>query len=151
MPNVVTRWRDAFFRKCGANNFGGMTLGCWLRLLRDNQFAVDPAYWPRAAGISLCAVPNTFAAIIEEWRFGSEIRRADVSPPLFVLGTWRSGTTHLHNLLAIDDRFAYPTQFQVLCPRTFLSSERLGTRMLSLFMPQRRPQDAVKMGANEPQ
>jgi hypothetical protein len=151
MSNVLTRWRDGFFRKFGANNFGGMTLGSWLRLLRDNRFAIDPAYWPRALAITLTAVPNSFGAFAEERRFGKAIRQVEIPTPLFVLGTWRSGTTHLHNLLALDDRFAYPTQFQVLCPRTFLSSERLGTRLLGLFMPKNRPQDAVKMGANEPQ
>jgi hypothetical protein len=151
MPDVVTRWRDAFFRKFGANNFGGVTLGTWFRLLRDNRFSIDPIYWPRAASITLCAIPNSLAAVAENWRFGRAIRNTEVPPPLFVLGTWRSGTTHLHNLLAMDDRLAYPNQFQVLCPHTFLSFERLGTQLLSLFMPKRRPQDAVKMGAREPQ
>jgi hypothetical protein len=120
-------------------------------LLRDNGFSVDPVFWPRAAGITLISVPNSIVALVEDWRYAKAIRRTNVSAPLFVLGTWRSGTTHLHNLLALDNRFAYPTQFQVLCPRTFLASERLGTRVLSLLMPKQRPQDAVRMGANEPQ
>ncbi len=151
MPNVVTRWRDAWFRTFGANNFGGITLGNWLQLLSDNRFSIDPIFWPRAAMITLGSLPNTLAALAEEWRYGWAIQRAEIKPPLFVLGARRSGTTHLHNLLAVDDRFAYPNQFQVLCPRTFFSSERFGARLLGLFMPKHRPQDAVKMGANEPQ
>jgi hypothetical protein len=30
---------------------------------------------------------------------------------VFILGHYRSGTTHLHNLLALDPRFAAPTFF----------------------------------------
>ena len=36
-------------------------------------------------------------------------RRPAVPTPLFILGHWRSGTTHLVNLLAATGRFAVPT------------------------------------------
>jgi len=33
-------------------------------------------------------------------------------PPVFVIGHWRSGTTHLHYLLTQDEQFSYLEAFQ---------------------------------------
>lgn len=145
------RWRDAFFRNFGPNNIGGITLGRWLRILRDNHFAIDPSFWPRAIATTLIAIPNTVSAVAEQLWYGREIASASIEPPLFILGAWRSGTTHLHNLLAKDVRFAFPNQFQVSCPHTFLLSERSAARFFDWCLPKQRPQDAVKMGVHEPQ
>ncbi len=150
MPNVLMRCRDAFFRNFGTNTLSGVTLGQWLRLLRDNRFSIDPRFWPRAALITLGAVPNSLVALAEQWRFGRAIDRTKIEPPLFILGTWRSGTTHLHNLLAVDRRFAYPNLYQVTYPSTLLLTERGTAWLIDLCAPKRRPQDAVKIGANEP-
>jgi hypothetical protein len=57
----------------------------------------------------------------------------------------------LHNLLARDDRFAFPNFYQVLFPATFLTTERFNARTLAWFTPPRRYQDNVKLGVEEPQ
>ncbi len=145
------RRRDAFFRNFGPNNLGGITLGRWLRVLRDNRFAIDPPFWPRAIATTLIAIPNTASAVAEHLWYGRKIARATIEPPLFILGAWRSGTTHLHNLLAKDERFAFPNQFQVSCPHTFLLAERSSAGIFDWCLPKQRPQDAVTMGAQEPQ
>jgi hypothetical protein len=54
-------------------------------------------------------------------------------------------------LLAVDRRFAFPNLFQVTYPLTFLLTERIAASMFFRAAPTRRPQDAVKMGVNEPQ
>ena len=36
-------WREALLLRFGGGGFAGITLGPWLRVLRDNRFAVD---WP---------------------------------------------------------------------------------------------------------
>jgi hypothetical protein len=145
------RWRDVIIRGIGPGAFSGATLGSWLRVLRDNHFSIDWPFWPRAALTTLQAVPNTLGAFLEHCWFGRAIDRTQIEPPLFVLGAWRSGTTHLHNLLAVDDRFAFPNLYHVTCPRTFLMFERMTSRFISRFIPKHRPQDAVKFGINEPQ
>jgi hypothetical protein len=144
-------WRDAFLKSIGTGSFSGATFGDWLRVLRQNRFRVAPRYWPRAAAITLSSLLNSVQARWEEWRYGGKICKAKVHPPLFILGIWRSGTTHLHNLLARDARFACPNTYQVFFPRTFLSTERAGARVLGFFMPRRRPQDNVAMRIDEPQ
>jgi omega-hydroxy-beta-dihydromenaquinone-9 sulfotransferase len=151
LPNVFLRWRDAFFRSAGTNMLSGATLGQWLRLLRDNRYSVDARYWPRAVLTTLTAIPNSLTAAIEAWRFGRAIDQTKVPPPVFILGSWRSGTTHLHNLLARDERFAFPNQYQVTYPNTFLLTERSTAWFIDLCMPKRRPQDAVAMNVREPQ
>jgi hypothetical protein len=145
------RLRDKFLRSAGSNTLGGVTLNNWWKILRDNHFSIDVPFWPRATVITLGALPNTITALAERWRYGSEIERVQIEPPLFVLGTWRTGTTHLHNLLAQDNRFAFPNLYQVTYPLTFLLSERAAAWLIDLCAPKQRPQDAVKIGVNEPQ
>ena len=63
---------------------------------------------------------------------------ARVEAPLFILGHYRSGTTHLHNLLALDPQFAAPTFFQALNPHTFLSTERFVAPVADRLIARRR-------------
>jgi hypothetical protein len=73
-----------------------------------------------------------------------------VAPPLFVLGHWRSGTTHLHYLLGLDDRFACPGLYQVHFPHTFLSAERNLSGLVAFLLPRHRPYDNVRLGLGVP-
>src|SRR3954447_3399651 len=84
----------------------GIRFGDWCRLLRRHRFAVHPRYWPRAAVITAASLTNSLNVRREEREFDQEIEAARVLPPVFILGHCRSGTTHLHNLLAVDPRFA---------------------------------------------
>jgi omega-hydroxy-beta-dihydromenaquinone-9 sulfotransferase len=88
---------------------------------------------------------------MEDMRYGAQIASTVVHPPLFVLGVWRSGTTHLHNLLARDDRFAYPNNYEMLYPHTFLTTQATGRRLMQWMTPATRIMDNVKFGVDEPQ
>jgi hypothetical protein len=143
-------WRDRFLRLCGPSLFAGITFGDWLALLRENKFAVHPAYWPRAAAVTMASVGNSFHRRREEAAFGRAVDETTVPPPLFVLGMWRSGTTHLHNLLSLDDRFAFPNLYQVTYPHTFLSTEAGLSKTLGFFVPETRPQDNVRLDFGQP-
>lgn len=129
----------------------GITAGTWWRMLCENGFRVSPRYWPRAAEITLLSLANSAGSRFEQLVFGRRWVRAIVEPPIFVLGFWRSGTTHLHNLLNVDPRFACPTTFQVLCPSTFLTTEWLLASLLSPLMPRSRPMDNVRYDLHGPQ
>jgi hypothetical protein len=137
-----------------ANNYlSGITAGVWWRLLRDNRFAVDPPYWPRAAFVTAVSVLNSLQRMRERMTREPEVARTEIrEPPLFVLGHWRSGTRLLHELLSLDaERVAFPSTYQVMNPLTFLSSETLNTRLLSGLMPKVRPCDAMEVGFHTPQ
>jgi hypothetical protein len=128
----------------------GMTLGNWLALLRRHRFAVDLKHMPRALVQTSMSVSNSVHAGIESWRFGKRIEAARVEAPLFILGHYRSGTTHLHNLMSLDPRFAAPTLFQVLNPHTFLGAERWAARLAGNLIARKRFQDEVAFGAGMP-
>src|SRR5689334_9911464 len=95
-----------FFRLLLAQNlvhlFEGMTFGDWLRLLRREQFRIDPVCWPRAAWITGLSLFNSIVARAVERRYGAAIAATRVEAPVFILGHYRSGTTYLQELLATD-------------------------------------------------
>jgi omega-hydroxy-beta-dihydromenaquinone-9 sulfotransferase len=142
---------ETFLTRVGPGVLSGITLGRWLRVLHENRFSVDLPYWGRAATITAGSIQNSLHAWWENLIYGERARGAKIEPPLFILGIWRSGTTHLHNLFARDDRFAYANNYQVSFPRTFLTMEKSHAKFIGRFMPKYRPQDNVKIGVGEPQ
>ena len=129
----------------------GILLGDWVRLLAANRFAVSPSCWLRAGAISCCSIANSMWGLIERRRYGGQISGVSVPPPVFILGHWRQGTTHLHNLLATDDRFGYPTLYQVCFPHTFLTTESTwGARAIGKLLPDKRPMDNMALGIGVP-
>lgn len=98
-----------------------MTLSGWLRLILSyGKPQKGKAFFVKA---TLVSTRNSTQRLKEQLCYGARVRRSDVHPPIFILGFWRSGTTHLHNLFAADDRFAVPNHFEVCNPYTFLSTE----------------------------
>ena len=81
------------------------------------------------------------------------LRNIDLSDtePVFILGHWRSGTTHIHYTLAKDKQFTYLTNFQSF----FFNICMLGVgwldKILSPLMPNNRPQDNMEMTVFAPQ
>ena len=144
-------WRDAFIRRFGPGMLGGITFGDWVRLLRENRFKVPLCYWVRATAITSQAAQNSVMRWVEERRYGQVVKDAEVLPPVFVLGHWRSGTTLLHNLLAVDERFAFPNNYQAVFPHAFLSMERSQSPFMGWFLPARRPMDNVEWTMQSPQ
>jgi hypothetical protein len=128
----------------------GMTLGDWWAFLRRHRFAVDLQHLPRALIQTALSASNSVNARIERGRFGRRIEAARVEAPLFILGHYRDGTTHLHNLLALDPQFAAPTLFQVFNPHTFLSTERWTAPIVDRLIARRRCLDEMAQGAGMP-
>lgn len=129
----------------------GMRFSTWWRLLRDNSFRVQPRFWMRAGATTLASVGNSVAAWHEERKFGAAIKRQSIEPPTFVLGHWRSGTTYLHNLLAQDARFGWPTSWQVFAPEMFITTEKFLPRLWGPLLPTKRPMDNMTARLDEPQ
>jgi hypothetical protein len=134
------------------NYLAGITAGDWWRLLRENRFAVDPCYWHRAAFITAASLMNALHRAREDRRCAADVAGIEIPPPLFVIGHWRTGTTHLHNLLALDiDQFAFANTYQVVNPHTFLTTEAFNSRAFAWMVPDRRPMDNVRLGFDAPQ
>ncbi len=130
----------------------GMELTAWLRLLARNRFAVSPSRLPAALGITLASAINTALRGWQAVRFGRRAARVEITPdPVFIIGHWRTGTTMLHELLALDPRHRCPTTFESLCPNHFLVSERFVRYWLWFILPRTRPMDNVRVSFDRPQ
>ena len=70
--------------------------------------------------------------------------------PVFVIGHWRSGTTHLHYILAQDKRFSFLEAFQAFFFRTAFVSRSFMKPILNKLMPKTRPQDNIEINASAP-
>ena len=130
-------------------NLAGLTFGDWLSLLWENGFRVSPRFLPRAAFITLCSIGNSLQRQIENLLYRSKLRQVTIPPPIFILGHWRSGTTHLHKLLSLDERFVTPSMVEALFPHSILTGGPMGMFM-NWFLPSHRLVDQVKLGVEEP-
>jgi hypothetical protein len=92
-------WRDTLLTHFGSALLGGVTLGDWLRLLCENNFSIAPSRVPRALAITLHSAQNSAFRLLDRLRTGRGLEEMAVPPPVFLLGHWRNGTTHLHNLM----------------------------------------------------
>ena len=77
------------------------------------------------------------SALFAPWRlaehplYALRVARTPIDPsPVFVLGLPRSGTTHLHNIMANDPRLGTLTQVQAVAPSLFLAAGWLVRRIL---------------------
>src|SRR5262249_28192899 len=98
---VTERLKDFIARRI-FHPLEGMTFGDWWFLLRRHRFPIEPEHWPRVLVQTAVSASNTLGARLERWWYGRQVAAAHVQAPLFILGHYRSGTTHLHNLLALD-------------------------------------------------
>jgi len=142
--SVATDWRWKYLQLFGPGGYPGFLVSDWLRLLRDNNFAVSPRYFVRASAATASIFASSTLAMFERWRYGADVEKTTVKAPLFILGHWRSGTTFLHKLLSLDERFAFPNLYQVSLPHIFLSTEAAATRLTRFQLPRTRPFDNVR-------
>jgi hypothetical protein len=132
--------------------WNGCDFFAWLRLLARNRFRVHWSCWHIAVVVTFVSFSHTLGRWLQEAILGRRIRRTKITqPPIFVLGHWRTGTTFLHELLVLDERFGFPNTYECLDPNHFLLSEALFTRLLKFLMPSHRPMDNMKVGFERPQ
>ncbi len=132
--------------------WAGSNLYAWLRLLARNRLVVHPSHLAIAARITAFSPCNSLLRLLQDVWFGSRVERTPFrAAPLFVIGHWRSGTTLLHELLALDPAHNSPNTYQCLMPNHFLLTEKLGKRWLASLLPSRRPADNMAVGWDRPQ
>lgn len=90
------------------------------------------------------SVQNSIFARRDRRRLAGSLESIEIHAPIFIIGHWRSGTTHLHNLFALDDRFAFPNNYQALFPHSFLTAESMHSKAVDFFLPKHRPMDNIE-------
>jgi hypothetical protein len=130
----------------------GMILGDWLRVLHRNRSNVSVGFWGRIAFLTAMGVLNSVLRYYEISIFGTRIKKVQIEkPPLFIIGHWRSGTSHLLNLLSFDENLNCPNTYQTLFPHHFLCSEKGGQRIFDVIAPSKRPMDNMPFRSHLPQ
>lgn len=130
----------------------GMRIRAWWSLCAAHGFRIHPIRWPMAFLIG-CTVPfNSVMGAAQALWYGKKIAATPIEqPPVFIIGHWRSGTTYLHELLFLDERFVSPTTYQCFAPHHCLLTERLMNLFGSWLMPKQRPMDNMAAGWDRPQ
>jgi omega-hydroxy-beta-dihydromenaquinone-9 sulfotransferase len=101
------------------------------------------------AGSALARMP--FNALERHWvelRVESEITQ---KPPIFILGHWRSGTTHLYNILSKSPKFGYLPPISTGIPWNMLTLGRWLEPLLRKTLPSERFIDNVPVQVDSPQ
>ncbi|MCH8200163.1 MAG: sulfotransferase, partial [Chloroflexi bacterium] len=74
-----------------------------------------------------------------------------ITPPIFILGHWRSGTTHLYNIMSRAEHFHTVSPFATALPWDFLSLTRLFGPALAKALPEGRYIDNIPVAPDSPQ
>lgn len=130
----------------------GMQMTNYWRLLAANRFRIHPFRWPMTGAIAGFSILNSALTGLTQGMLGERIKAVKIDPPpLFIIGHWRSGTTYLHELMSLDDRFQSPNMYQCFAPQHCLISEAWIPRIFWFVIPRKRPMDNVAMGWKRPQ
>ncbi len=133
------------------NVFAFNSLRNWRRVLRANPPVTRP-YRRKLRRMLLTSALGLPFETWERWRYASRVENVHLHPePLFIIGPGRSGTTHLHNLIARDPQFGYVSTLQGLAPNFIISSGDLLRRLVERTLPATRPMDNVAVSLDAPQ
>ena len=135
-----------------------LNLAAWRGIRRRHPDPIERALELRffAAGSIQSAL-----ATLQNRIYRSTIDQLELKPPLFLVGHWRSGTTLLHELLALDQSFAAPTTYACFNPHQFVLARHrapapesivrpTGDMIVSPSSPQEEEFALLCMGATSP-
>lgn len=122
----------------------------WSQLRRENK--IDKIYKIKARKINLISLVSRPLFLLQRLLFKRRLNEVDLSktPPFFVLGHWRSGTTHLHYALHSDPYFGTLSNYQLLMFNIALLGSTVFKKIISPFIPKKRPQDNVSYNLDLP-
>lgn len=100
-----------------------------------------------AYGAAIGRLPFTWAQRI----YAKAAAPTQITPPIFILGHWRSGTTHLYNILGQSEQFGTVSPFATALPWDILTLGRLFRPLLARSLPEHRYIDNVAVSPTSPQ
>lgn len=130
----------------------GMTTARWLSLLTKRKFRISPKGIGLTLTVGGVSLADSVLAGAQDLLLDRKIQREELTaPPIFIIGHWRSGTTHLHELLVRDERFGYPDTYECFAPSHALMTGPWLPGLLSWLVPSKRPMDNMAFGWRRPQ
>lgn len=121
-----------------------------LALLATNRVAASRLHAAATAlGTALLRAPFTAAEAIASAPLARSGRAQ--AAPVFIVGHWRSGTTHLANLLSRSEVFGILSPLSVGLPGEALGLARVARPFVEQFFPRTRLIDEMALGPDLPQ
>jgi len=131
------------------STLSGSTIINFFRVLAQGH--IDPGYYFKIVLTIFVILIATPFHWWESFVFRRKIKKTKfTTPPVFILGHWRSGTTLLHNTLCIDPSAGYVTTYQSVFPNN-LASKWLFKTFMKINMPEKRPTDNIRLDIDAPQ
>lgn len=122
------------------------------RIFYVNGFRIRPRFVGDALIDFAFSFANSGLKGLEYALYERRINRVQlVDDPVFIIGHWRTGTTMLHELLALDDRFRCSNTYECFVPNHFVLTERWLKSWSGFILPPNRPFDNMTMGWDLPQ
>ena len=110
-----------------------------------------PDKWGTMAAIGCASLARMPASEIERALIAKGLPTVDeLPPPIFILGHWRSGTTHLYNLLSHGE-FSYVSPISVGLPWDMFGIGRIFRPLLERALPEHRWIDRIPVTPTSPQ
>jgi hypothetical protein len=132
--------------------WAGSGFFAWMRLLSRNRFRIHWSCLHVVTYVTFVSMGHTLLRGVQQLIFGRRVARTPIDrPPIFIIGHWRTGTTLLHEFLALDERHVGPSTYECMEPNHFLLTEGLISRWLPFFSLSVRPMDNMAAGFNRPQ
>lgn len=126
-------------------------LTTWLKLLRANRGRVDRPFALRALFATASSAALTPLRAMHRLRLGRALERAgETDDPILILGHYRSGTTHLQNLLTRDPQWGMMSTAQALAPELTLAPGPW-KQALAALLPATRAMDEMAMHIDLPE
>jgi omega-hydroxy-beta-dihydromenaquinone-9 sulfotransferase len=123
-------------------------------ILRLTHYAIGihPRYGLRLLLIAITSLITLPLRLWEKVVWERRIINTPIThPPIFIIGHWRSGTTHLHNLISQDPAFGYLSMYQSMVPDCSLAGGSWLKSLLSKIVPVKRPMDNMTWPIDAPQ
>ncbi|MEM9099129.1 MAG: sulfotransferase [Pseudomonadota bacterium] len=131
-----------------AHPLSGADLGTLVSVFRAGGW---PEHWGKALGILGAAIGRApFTALEHALLTPGTPRPEALQPPVFILGHWRSGTTHLYNVMSLGD-FGYVPPVAVGMPWDMLGLARAVRPVLERQLPETRFIDNIPVTPTSPQ
>lgn len=128
----------------------GSSLSNLIQLIWTNG-GVSWKYSPQLLAALLSATARLPLSLIEKIVYQNKLEQLKMKPPIFIVGHWRSGTTHICNLLSQSPRFGFVTPVATGIPHDLLLIGRLLKPWLERSIPPERLIDRVAVNADSPQ
>jgi hypothetical protein len=122
----------------------GIKFTTLFQMVLRKGIGLHPKYIIRFLPLIPSSLISQILSWVEKIKFGKKIDQTIIEkPPIFIIGHWRSGTTLLQQLIALDDQFTAPTLVQTIIPDHFIFSTKYYVPILKKMLPGKRPMDEI--------